>query len=540
MNSADASLRSAALSQRRVLQRLYLTLMFRGQRTGSNRKRLLNPVRSFVLTALLFAALGLIALGMGRMSFASFAGSLHALTFLVISMGLATSSGSLLFSTEEADVLLHRPVQPRALLTAKVQVIVLTSLVTALALNIGGFIHGVTRRDGSWLFIPAHFISLTLEVIFCASFVVLAYNLCLRWFGRERLDNLMTSVQVIVAVAAMVGGQVVPRMIGKMDFEALSAASSWLVLLPPAWFGALDTILTGRAASPGLLGFAACGIVATLATAWLGVSRLAATYEQGLVMLNETGPSAVKTGANRGRLVTGLLQLPFVQTWVRDPVERIAFRLAVAELTRARGVKLRVYPMLAQLLVYPLVIFFGGGGRGSTSMDTMAVAFAGAFVSMLPLTVLDRLRLAEDWKAADLFLQAPLSRPAALFHGTRKAVILTLCLPGLLLVLGLGMAWLRGRAEMLLLIVPGLLVIPVFSLLPALGGTYLPFSEQPEVEGSNSSRWLLSLLFMIGSFTIAGLATWAWSTGWFHWLLLAEAFFAFGLGALLGRLIDNR
>ena len=39
-----------------------------------------------------------------------------------------------------------------------------------------------------------------LEALFCTGCVVLVYQLCLRWFGRERLDGLMTTVQVVMAV----------------------------------------------------------------------------------------------------------------------------------------------------------------------------------------------------------------------------------------------------------------------------------------------------------------------------------------------------
>ncbi len=382
MNAADSSSLPAARPQHLVLQRLYLTLMFRGRRTGGKRRRLLGPMESFILSLLAFSALGCIAFALRGLSFATFAVSLHAMTFLMIGMNLATTSGSILFSTEEADVLLHRPIDPKAILTAKVRVIVLVTLALAVAMNIGGLIAGVTHADGSWLFLPAHLVSLTLETIFCASFVVLAYNLCLRWFGRERLENVMTSVQIVVAVAAIVGGQLVPRLINKADLEILSTVSPWLAVLPPAWFGAIDMVLSGQGVSLSVLALAACGGVATIGTAWLGVDRLAATYEHGLVTLNEAGPSAVKQSGRRGDRVKRLLQLPLIRTWVRDPVEQSAFRLAVAELTRSRGVKLRVYPMLAQFLAFPLVMFLSGGSRASTLLEVPAMAFAGAFLAI--------------------------------------------------------------------------------------------------------------------------------------------------------------
>ncbi len=119
-------------------------------------------------------------------------------------------------------------------------------------------------------------------------------------------------------------------------------------------------------------------------------------------------------------------------------------------------------------------------------------------------------------------------------------MILLLYVPGLLLVLGLGSVWLQGNAKVLTLILPGLIAMPVFSLFPALGKIYLPFSQQPELEGVNSQGCLLTALFLTSSFIISGLATWAWMTNWFHWLLLAEISMALVLGTLLHRAIARR
>ena len=158
--------------------------------------------------------------------------SLHAMTFLMVGMMLASSSGTLLFNAEEADILLHRPVSPRVLLAAKVSVLILVALVLALALNLAGFALGIFGRNGTWLYLPVHLVTLALEVTFAASMVTLAYGLCLRWFGREKLDNFITTAQVIVAVVAMVGGQLVPHLLRDVDPLRMKSALHWLVLLP--------------------------------------------------------------------------------------------------------------------------------------------------------------------------------------------------------------------------------------------------------------------------------------------------------------------
>jgi ABC-2 type transport system permease protein len=516
-----------------VLRRLFLTIMLRGRRQKQGKPSRFGPWVTFCLPLGLFALVSIVALGFPRQPFI-YAGLLHSLAFLMVGINLATTGGQLLFNPEEADVLLHRPIAPRSLLSAKLQTIGFFSLAMALAINAAGLVIGVLDTAAGWRFLPAHLVSLALEVLFTTGFIVLAYNLCLRWFGRERLDNFMTAVQVLLAVGIMAGGQLVPRLLRGLDFAHLQVPQ-WLLVFPPIWFAALDAVLTGDFAKQMLLP-AALGVVATAFVVWLGVVRLASTYEQGLETLNEADSRAPAGGHGRG--IERLLHLPVLRWWLRDRVEAAAFRLTLANLGRSRGVKLRVYPMLAQLAVIPIVMFAGGGKSLATFMEPYIVAYLGFFLAMVPVLVLEALRLSEDHEATELFRQAPLARPIALFHGTRKAIIAMLCLPGLLLALTAGAA-LLGDRRALVLVVPGLLFMQVFSLLPTLFRLYVPFAEPVENVSRGLRTSLTILCFQLLSFGFAALAGLLWSYGGFWWMLLVEAVLVWavtmGLHAVLRR-----
>jgi ABC-2 type transport system permease protein len=520
--------------QRRILRRLFLTIALRGQGRGRAQPKKRPPFASLGLAVLLYALVGCVAFTMQKLEFVAFAACLHSMTFLLAGLHLATMSGQVLFSPQEAEVLLHRPVAPRELLAAKVQTIVIVAMGMALSLNVAGFYIGI-GRSGSWLFVPIHLLAVTLEIVFCASLVTLAYNLCLRWFGRERLDNLMTTVQMLVAVGIVVGGQIVPRVMRTMDFSALAHPPLWLGALPPFWFASLETVLLQHDGGPAFLAFAALGIGATLLAAWIGVSRLAGSYALGLVALNEASSLAAPRGG-RARWTRILLSFPPVNWWLRDPVERTAFRLALAQLGRARGVKLRVYPQAAQFLIYPLIFFFGGAS--SASLNAFSLAFAGAFVAMLPATIIEQLRMAEDWQAADLFYYAPIERASGLFQGTRKAVIAGLVAPGLVTVAVIGLVWLRNPL-LLLVLLPGLIALPLFSQLAGLGKLFIPFSqpaERPNVGGRGCIMMAVSLVFAM---SIAGLAGWSWIAGRFLLLLAIEVPVVLGLTWMMRKAMDR-
>ena len=158
----------------------------------------------------------------------------------------------------------------------------------------------------------------------------------------------------------------------------------------------------------------------------------------------------------------------------------------------------------------------------------------------MPLSALETLRMSPHFAAADLFLVAPLSSAASVFHGVRKATIYYLLVPAVCLA-GIAFVFLAQNGwQALLLAVPGLIVIPTMSLLPGLGDTYLPLSR-PAARGDQSSRNIvLMLLSMIGMVAAAGVTYLAWILG-FLWELVAGELLLVSLANwIICRVIRNR
>lgn len=510
-------------SAHRVLCGLFLRLFLRGRPRSKVEAAGAGVAMRLVGLLVLYVLLGVVGISTLKLGVFERSTTLHAFTLMMVGIMMAGSSGTLLFNVEEADILLHRPVTPRALLGAKVWVMVVMGVTLAIALNLIGLIVGVVGAHGTWLFVPAHLVALVLEVVFAASLVTLAYGLCLRWFGRERLDNFITAAQVLVAVGAMVGGQIVPRALAKMNNDAVAEALQWMVALPPAWFGALVAVLTGASVSTVTIALAIWGLVATALVAWLALSRLSAAYGEGLLALNEAGPAAVKQGGRHGRWTARLLAIPLVRRWLGDPVERAAFTLTVAGLLRARDVKLRIYPQLAQLCAYPLVFLVAMPGKTHAQGEgaSFGVAFAGAIASTMVFNTLEMLRFSDHWRGADIFRFAPLASPAPLFHGARKAVLLVLCGPVMALLMLALLLW-KGWSGGALLLLPGFFAMPLFAMLPGLWHTLVPFSEPPEQAKNMSSGCLRMIVVLVAAVAIAGAAWWADGHGWLGPLLIVE------------------
>jgi hypothetical protein len=246
----------------------------------------------------------------------------------------------------------------------------------------------------------------------------------------------------------------------------------------------------------------------------------------GLQALNETISTRVKKHNHR-RWLDRLVNVPPLSWWLRDPVARASFLLTAAYLIRDRDVKLSVYPGIAPILIIPFVFLLQNNHHKDASDVGFGVPFSGIYLGMVPLLGLQMLQYSQQWQASDIFRAAPIIGPAQLCHGARRAVLCLLALPMLLLV-GLIVWLLRGDWSQLVLLLPGIIALPVFALVPNLGGKAVPLS-QPTDAAKSAGRGLNMILVMLIAFALAGLASLAWSQGWFWRLVLGEFAVAAGL-----------
>ena len=507
----------------KALQKLFLMLFLRGRTSrGLQRKGMPTSVGGKLRLMLgIYVFVGCFAAAFIGQPVFTMSLFLHASTLAFLGMFVAASSGELLFNKEEADILLHRPVTPTALLWAKIGVLLRVSLWLAGAFNLVSFFAGIWTSDGGWLYPLAHALSTVLEALFCAGGVVVAYQLCLRWFGRERLDGLMTTAQIFVAVGAVLVGQL-PQLLGRMPGGVkFNFHVWWIYLLPPAWFAGLDDCLAGSR-PPMSFVLALTGVAATATVLWLAFGKLAQDYETGLQSLGEA--RATKRTGGKRRLLDKLAGVPPLSWWLRDPVSRASFLLIGAYLTRDRDVKLRVYPGTAPMIVFPFIMLLNehrSGVAAAGGFSGFGVAFAGVYVGIIPMLAVDLLRYSQQWQAADLFRVAPMSGPGPLWHGARRAV---LCILGLPIVVVLGaISWVAaGGNSHILLMIPGVLALPVYAMMACVRADSAPLALSTE-DAKAAGRGLTMIGAMVVSVFLAFLSAMAWKQGWFNWLLVIES-----------------
>jgi hypothetical protein len=518
----------------RALRRLYLLLFLRGRSARGLRKEVApkSVARKLAFTLLLYALFGSFAWTFYRQSLFALSVYLHGSTLMFIGMFVAASAGEALFNKDEADILMHRPIESKALLWAKVSVMTQIALWLAGSFNLVGFVVGALVAQGKIMFVASHAVSLTLETLFCIGLVVVMYQVCLRWLGKERLDGILTTAQTAVSMLIVFGSQMAPRLLMQPGNRIGAVLDSWWVfLLPPAWFAGIDDALAGEHGR-NAWALAGCGVFATALVLWIGFGKLAREYAAGLQALNESA-APEKSKGRRGQWLERLVHLPPLRWWLRDSTTRGAFVLSLAYLFRDRETRLRVFPGMAPMLIMPVVIMLPQGTHGTFVPSGFMLAFAGTYLGMAPLLALNFLKYSSHWQAADIFRAAPIAGPGPFCHGARKAVFFALTIPLFLLVviIALAMGIEISKLQMLL---AGAIALPALSMVPCATGEAVPFS-QPSEEAKSAGRGLKMLGVMFVSMLIAGGAAVADSFGFFWWFIAVETIVATGVYAVLHR-----
>jgi len=440
-----------------------------------------------------------------------------AATLMMCSMTLVSESSTLLFDPRDHDVLGHRPIHPRTLLAARTLGLLALTLVLGLSLNLVPMITGAFARGARPWFPLAHLATLLVLALFCAGGVVFVYSLLARTVSRRTFDAIASWTQVAVSVLLILSYQLVPRLMDRIDTFRLDSAHPGLLLLPPTWFAALAMVLMGADTGARALALGGVAVASTVALAWSANRYLAAGYARQVAALGETRAAARPVHPARAGAITPARDGALLRSLVPDPVERAAFRLARAYLARDRDMRMRIYPSLALVAVFPVLAILDAD-RTARFGAIMTVFMVGT----LPVTAMMTFKMSPHYEAAELFLYAPLRGTASLFHGVRKAMLLLLALPGLAVsgaILWFGSSDHHG----FLLALPALMAVPTLSLLDGLAGDYLPLSIAPTGGRQGAVNVGVMVVGFLALALFAGAAILAEARGWFPALLVGEA-----------------
>ncbi len=501
------------LSQVRTILRVILRRSTRGRMIAGRS----GKPRGLIFVLVMYGVLGgfLSMLAFAHPDVFTFSLVMGAYTFMVAGMTMVGESSTMLFDPAENDILGHRPIHPRTLLLAKSLGMISLTLALGLAINLFPMFAGLATRGARWWFPLAHVVSLTLLVLFCSAAVVFVYALLARMVSRRTFDTVASWSQVVVTAVLIVSYQLVPRLMDRMQGFRIDAANPILLFLPPTWFAAVTQVLLGADTGTRTMAMAAAAVLATPVIGWAALRYLAGDYARQLSALGET-PVAAKPEPHAIRPRRGIRVDALLAPWLRDPVERGAFRLAAAYLGRDRDVRMRIYPQLALFVVFPVISIIDRS-QGSRFGVLLSVYFA----ATIPASMMMTLKASPHHAAADLFRYAPIAGTASIFHGVRKASLVLLVVPALIIsgsILWFGLP----DHHALLTALPALLALPTLSLLTGLSGDYIPLSLPPTTGRQGAINVGTMLIGGIGGIVFVVLGIIGDRAHWFWNLIVAE------------------
>jgi len=383
------------------LLRAYLRMSARGVALLRNREGMPSSLAYvLVMYAILGAFAGLMAFA--RIDVLSYSIALDWMTFLAVGTAAVVESNDVLFDPLEEEILLPRPVHPSTVLAAKGLALIGFTSMLAGALNLLPTAIGWMARGARPWFPLVHIASIALLVVFTCAAVVCTYGIVLRVFGRERFDNIAVYAQIGMMVVFMGGYQILPRMMPEHgDPSGETTVMRYLLATPPAWFASIDATLGAdvTALEPRIC--AGLALLSTLVLAWLAIGKLSTSYSDIAPQRADTPPTEQREEADLAAPAKQRRRIwnPITRLWLRDPVERGAFRLASAYIRSDREVKLRLYPQLGVFVMFIVLQSTERGDDRSSFFPMAMLAFAGA----IPLTAIEALRMSSHHAAADLF-----------------------------------------------------------------------------------------------------------------------------------------
>jgi hypothetical protein len=203
-------------------------------------------------------------------------------------------------------------------------------------------------------------------------------------------------------------------------------------------------------------------------------------------------------------------------------VERAVFDLVLAYLKRNREIKVRLYPSIAYFIFFPVMAvftneltdpFYKEGPGFYALMGAAMVPFVG-------LTAIEGLIFSEHYHAAYIFQLAPISRLAEVHRGFRKAIMLSVGLPGFGLLLALYSITWSNPLDALLLLLPWVMITPVTLVVPFLFRQMVPLSRKYQ-KGQQSARNLTLLFVSFIALTIFGVVQSIGIAGYLpYWIFL--------------------
>lgn len=416
------------------------------------------------------------------------------IAMFILSTSMISDFSSVLLDVRDKVILNTKPVNNRTINAAKfLHIAIYLTLLTGAFIAIPAIVFLFTK---GFIYFLLFLIEIILIDLLILAFTALIYMVVLRFFDGEKLKDIINYVQILLAVAVVIGYQIIIRLFDFVDFEYVYDFSWWHVLLPPVWFGAPFELVLNQNYSSEIILLSLFALLGPIVSIFL-YYVLMPSFERNLQKLMEESSTKSKKKWTLNDLIEKFI--------CSSREERIFYRFSSIMISRERDFKLKVYPSVGMSLVFPIIFLFNNLSSQTLEELGQGRSFLTIYFSNIIVgTVVYMLQFSAKYKGAWIFQTTPIQKHAIVYSATLKAVFVKLYLP-IVLVLAVLYIWVFSFR-----ILPDLAVVVVSALLQLLisykmfnNGKY-PFTEPIETaqQGGGPAGKIFVLMLIVGVFTI--------------------------------------
>ncbi|MDO7906360.1 hypothetical protein Q5741_08005 [Paenibacillus sp. JX-17] len=406
--------------------------------------------------------------------------------FIVMTAMIADFS-SVLLDVRDRAILDIKPVDRRTIGAAKSIHVLWYLLTITLSVGLPPLIAGTAKYGAAFpfLFIPGLLLSDMLGIAVTA----LVYLLVLRLFDGDKLKDLINYIQIAMTIAVVLGYQLIARSFDLVQLQFTLKAQWWEILVPPFWYAAPLGWMYADSGGLYIRILALLGVFVPLLAVALYI-RLLPAFEHYLQKLSQEGAGAGRSG---GRILGVIAHL-----CCGMQQEKAFFLFAYRNMSRERGFKLKVYPIMAYSMVLPFIFMFQALRGGTWSDISSLWVFLTYFMLSAVPNVVAMLRYTDKPKAAWLYEAVPLQSRGLIYKGIFKAMLIRIMLPAFV------------SMAVLMIVLLGLNVLPdliaiwlsgcIYTLISSrMMGRALPFAEKyANINPAGGWKTLLLLILLLG------------------------------------------
>ncbi|WP_455810707.1 ABC transporter permease [Clostridium butyricum] len=474
----------------RIILKIKLTLDRRRTSTimGSSNKKDEESENSFVYALIMYgiigAFIGIIILSSSNAMF-SFSIAFGMFMFFVLTSFISDFSNVLL-DVRDKNVIGTKGVNNKTIAAAKVTHICYYIFLISLALSwlsiIGMFRFGILTGI---LFLGELIVADILMIVITA----LIYLFILRFFNGEIVKDIINFVQIALTIVMTIGYQFLGRMFNVFDLNIVYKSRIWNLLLPPMWFAAPLYAVNGGEINKIIIMLITLAFIVPIIAIILYLKNIS-KFEDSLSKLNSV--------RNNEKEKSKGVFYRFGRWTCRNNEEKATYNLSVSVMKREREFKLKAYPNLGFIIIFPIlfIFIFTNNYEGIESIPLSMSLNIYWFILMIP-SILMTLQYSNDYKAAWIYESVFIKDTANIYRGAYKALIVNLLLP-LYLVESVIFTVIFGIQVLGILIIVFIFLLIFIATEHIIGKLSLPFTTKAGVvnNGSNLLNILLGMILV--------------------------------------------